>query len=248
MTKEKGISVAILALQSTRRILRHMQLTNKTAIVTGASGGIGSALIDILVKEGMRVYALDLKKIDRLSEGVTYFDADVTNAASIKQALSNIEEPIDLLINSAGVMRRGSILEVSPEDYDITMNVNVKGSWMMLKSLLPKFSKDAVIVQMVSRHALFPPEDPALYALSKIAVDRLLDFFEKSHPHYSVRRLYPGPTDTPLARHDVPAAELKEKEKKMFKPEDLAAQIVELLKEDKSKLVFDPKTWSHTLV
>lgn len=226
----------------------HMRLTDTTVVITGGSGGIGSHLVTLLADEGARVHSFDRHPPSDPVAGVTYKTVDVTDGKAIDAALREIGSPVDLLINNAGVMRRGTVLDSSEEDFDLLMDVNVKGSWLMLKHAFPRLRSGAVIVQNLSRHALHPPENPALYALSKIMVDRMLDLFERSHPGFDIRRLYPGPTDTAVARHGLSEEELTVKKKTLFHPLDLAIDILRLLKEDRKKLVFRPETWRHELV
>ncbi len=223
-----------------------MELRGKTILLTGSGSGIGSALATLLAAEGAHVFGLDLRPADS-RPGVTTIQADITDARSIDHALAHIDAPIDMLINNAGLMRRGTLFDSTPEEFDALMNVHVKGSWLMLKHTLPRFAPHTTVVQMLSRHALTPPEDPALYALAKICADRMLDFFAQRYPQYAVKRLYPGPTDTPLARHGVKGAALKEKEQRMIAPEALALQIVTLIKEDKTRLEYMEETGEHSI-
>lgn len=221
-----------------------MQLQGKSVLLTGSGSGIGSALAVLLASEGASVCGLDLRPAEP-QPGITHLEADITDPVSIEHALGHITSPIDLLINNAGIMRRGGLFDSMPEDFDALMNVNVKGSWLMLKHALPRLSPDATIIQMLSRHALFPPADPALYALSKITADHMLAFFAQSYPQHRVVRLYPGPTDTPLARQGLNEAEQKAKEAHMITPASLSALIIQVLKEDKTRLEFDPHTREH---
>ncbi len=224
-----------------------MQLRGTTVVLTGSGSGIGSALTEALAAEGALIYGLDLRPADP-RPGVTPIQADITDPRSIEQALAQIPAPIDLLINNAGVMRRGALFDSTPEDFDLLMGAHVKGSWLMLKHALPRLAPTATIVQMLSRHALLPPADPALYGLAKGTADRMLDLFEQEYPQHRIVRLYPGPTDTPLARHGVEGEALKEKEQRMIAPEALAAQIVTLLKEDKSRLEFEEGTGGYRIL
>lgn len=224
-----------------------MKLEKKTIILTGASSGIGQELMRLLLLEGARVYAFDRQTPATTHKAMTFVQMDLCDPPSIEAAFKRVKKPIDLLINNAGIMRRGKVLDSTEEEYDLLMDVNVKGSWLMLKHALPRLASDAAIVQMLSRHALYPPEDPALYAASKIAIDRILDFFERSYPQHPVKRIYPGPTDTPLAREGLTPEQQQEKAKTMFAPADLAALIITLIKEDKTKVEFDPRTWSHMM-
>jgi 3-oxoacyl-[acyl-carrier protein] reductase len=147
--------------------------------------------------------------------------------------------PIEILINNAGIMRRGTMFESSEEDFDRLFRVNVKGSWLLLKLALPRLSKHAMIVQMSSDHARNPVTDPGIYSLSKMAARDLALLAEKTLPGHPVKILYPGPVDTPLARLGVSGTALKRKKKVMRDPGSIAEGIIQLIESDKKELVYD---------
>jgi NAD(P)-dependent dehydrogenase (short-subunit alcohol dehydrogenase family) len=123
----------------------------ETAVVTGAAGGIGSALAARLAREGAVVRALDL---------VTGFDV------SDPDAWADVE-PADLVALNAGVVARG---DGSVEDYRRIVGVNVDGVVFGVRSLAPRMRSGSVFVVTASLAGLVPvPSDP-LYALTKHAV------------------------------------------------------------------------------
>jgi NAD(P)-dependent dehydrogenase (short-subunit alcohol dehydrogenase family) len=223
-----------------------MDLSEKHVLITGASSGIGKALALALLQKGAVISGMDRRPMKETIENWTSYDVDITKGEEIQNALSQITEPIDILINNAGVMRRGTALESSEEDFDLLFDVNVKGSWLMLKYALSQLRENATIVQMSSRHALSLPKDPALYGLTKRTTMDLADLIAKTYPAYSVKVLCPGPVDTPLAREGVSEKDFQEKQKIMCTPEEIAQRTIELLESDtKSRLIFDNKSCTY---
>ncbi len=114
---------------------------NKCAIVTGATGGIGSAIVSMMIARGYTVIAMDRKipEVLPVYEGsgrAVYFAGDVTSQADhdAMVALALAEEgKIDILVNVAGVapLVRADLLEMTPESYDRVMNINLRGALLL---------------------------------------------------------------------------------------------------------------------
>lgn len=113
------------------------RLEGKTAIVTAAAQGIGRAIALMYAAEGAKVYATDInaEKLTEL-EGVETFELDVLDPAAIKAAPEKTG-PLDILVNCSGFVHAGSILECEEDDYDFSMNLNVKASYRMIRAFLP---------------------------------------------------------------------------------------------------------------
>ncbi len=225
-----------------------MNLKNKTVLITGASSGIGKAISDALILKGAKVISFDIKPNTNSSEDITHFTVDITKYNQIEDAVNKIKGTLDIVINNAGIMRRGEILENTEEDFDALFAVNVKGAWLVLKALKQKLSPNAKIVQMCSRHAINLPTNPALYGLSKKMMMDMGEIISKTYPNYSVEILCPGPVNTELTRVDTTKEQMEEKKKIMEEPEKIAEKTIELLELDnKSHLIFDKNTAIHSL-
>lgn len=111
----------------------------RTALVTGASGGMGRAIAERLVAKGLTVYALARSEA-RLRElaaacGAVPLVLDVTNTAAVTEALKDLE--IDVLVNNAGVSRPGSLLQSGAFDIDEQIDVNLRAALHLARLLLP---------------------------------------------------------------------------------------------------------------
>jgi 2-keto-3-deoxy-L-fuconate dehydrogenase len=114
------------------------RLAGKTALVTAAAQGIGRASVLRFAEEGARVIATDINmaKMDGFPSGVTTRRLDVMDPADIKQAAAEIGA-IDVLLNCAGVVHGGSILDCTEEDFDFAVTLNMRGAFRMIKAFLP---------------------------------------------------------------------------------------------------------------
>lgn len=222
-----------------------MDLTRQVILITGAGSGIGYELSKLLVKKAGKVICFS-KSIPKLKiAGVLYFKVDVTSQKSIQNALKKLSSKIDILINNAGVIRRGTLFDTTEEEFDLLFNVNVKGSWLMIKLSKPYLKKNATIVQMSSRHGANPPTNPGIYALTKQTDINLAQLLKITSPNYSVKILYPGPVDTAIARYGIKGKALKDKLKLTHNVQYVAEKIVKVLEDNKEKLIFNPKTWDY---
>src|SRR5690606_6851708 len=127
------------------------QLDGKVAIITGASGGIGSATARLFLEQGAQLMLVDLNAgplqeiASRLGGGVAWMAADVSspddNERVVREAVSRFGG-LDVLFANAGI--EGAVrplVDTSPEDFDRVMNVNVRGPWLGIKYAAPEIAK-----------------------------------------------------------------------------------------------------------
>lgn len=225
-----------------------MRIDGAVCVITGASRGIGLALATSLLEQGAVVHGFNRETGPLSHPRYTHHSVDVTRSKDIREALADFDEPIDVLINNAGVMHRGNILALDEDAFDDLFNVNVKGSWLMLKYGLPRMQRGGIVVQVSSRHAVRLPENPAAYGLTKLWVLHMADLVARLAPHITVKTLCLGPVDTELSRKDVSPEALAEKRKIMCAPEQIAAEITAMLQNERgSMLVFNPRTHRHDI-
>jgi len=215
----------------------------KKVIITGACNGIGLALAKQFILNGDEVISLDISEPSEQLENYTFIKTDITNTQELVSALNQIGN-FDLLINNAGVMKRGTLLESTEHDYDFIMDVNVKAAWNLTKLALPNLSKEGQIVFISSRHGTHPKINPGLYSLSKIAVIELAKLFDKSIDQ-KVRIVCPGPTQTNIEHPYANTLSDEERSRLIMSPDKLAKEIVDFLKLENTFLEYDEDSNSY---
>lgn len=122
------------------------RLSNKVALVTGAAGGIGQAMIHRLAQEGAHIVAVDLdtgfatdttKRVRALGRNIEILRADVSRQSDIDGMIQHTVATmgrLDILMNNAGVIRFQEMLDISPDDWDFVCNVNLKGAFFVLQA------------------------------------------------------------------------------------------------------------------
>lgn len=147
----------------------------KYVLVTGASGGMGKAVVKHLRDAGFAVFAMDITTCDP-EHNIIPLTGNVTNEASLQEALQQIRSVTDTLyaiVHFAGMYMLDSLVEISSEEFEKIFNVNVMGAYRVNKTFLPLLKADSRIVITTSELA---PLDPlpftGLYAITKSALDK----------------------------------------------------------------------------
>jgi 2,3-dihydro-2,3-dihydroxybenzoate dehydrogenase len=189
-------------------------MENKIAVVTGAAGGIGSAVARMLAEAGVTVAVVDLDavRLTELAQKLTAdgwaakaFVTDVTVSAEVRDMVSAVEEqlgPIDFLVNAAGVLRLGDVAQYSDDDWRITFAVNVDGVFRMSREVVERMvpRRRGAIVTVASNAAGTPRTQMAAYAASKAAATMFTKSLGLEVAQYGIRcnLVAPGSTDTPM--------------------------------------------------
>jgi 2-keto-3-deoxy-L-fuconate dehydrogenase len=113
------------------------RLKGKTAVVTAAGQGIGRAIVEAFLREGAKVWATDLDpaKLEGL-DGAERCKADVLSSDAVA-ALARETGPVDILVNAAGFVHHGTVLDCSDRDWDFSFDLNVKSMHRTIKAYLP---------------------------------------------------------------------------------------------------------------
>lgn len=224
-----------------------MELSGKTALVTGGAQGIGHQIVKGLLRTGAMVFVFDVADPSEKIAGVEYYKVDITSAVEVEEAFKKINRGLDILVNNAGIMRRGSLFDATDADFNLLMNVNLKGMWLITKYAAPYLAKDATVFFMSSRHGMTLKSDPAVYCLSKHGVWGLAEILKVTKPEYRVKVAFPGSVDTALTWVQVSEEDKEAKRKTVVSPEFIGGKIVELICSDYSRLVFDEGTKEYRM-
>lgn len=156
-------------------------LSNKTAIVTGASQGIGETIAIEMAKSGAIVFclarnkeALDatIKKITENGGKATAFSCDISNNDDFKSIILNIVKEygsIDILVNNAGITKDNLLMRMSDDQWDDVLNINLKGSFTCTRSVIKHMMKKKFgrIINITSIVGITGNAGQANYAASK---------------------------------------------------------------------------------
>ena len=158
------------------------RLAGRVALISGGAQGIGRAIASLFQREGACVFVLDsdsaagsqtaaeLSEQDS-SRPVRYLAADLCDPAEIQnavRALQEVHSRIDVLINNAGLKREKPLEKLTVADWDVVLNVNLRGAFLLTQSALPLFpASGGAIVNVSSIHASHAFSDAIPYACSK---------------------------------------------------------------------------------
>ncbi|WP_166821657.1 SDR family NAD(P)-dependent oxidoreductase [Brevibacterium limosum] len=191
-----------------------MELQNRTIIVTGAAGGIGSAITAACARQGARVAAVDRVEPaipdDIPADTVLPFLADLSESVGCAELIAEVADrlgAVDGLVNCAGVMRRGDLLEIDEDDWAATYAVNVDAVMRLCRAALPslKTAESASIVNIASQWGLQPAGGHIAYNSSKAAVVSLTRSLARDFGAHGVRAnsICPGEILTPMLQQKL---------------------------------------------
>ena len=180
-------------------------LAGKTALVTGAAGGIGAAVVRALRAQGVRVAVAD-----RDTSGVqaeAHLDGNLLDAAyadGLPAAAAAALGRLDIVVNNAGVITRGTVTETSDADWDLSVGVNVQAPFRICRAAVPIMAAQGggAIVNVASCWGLRPGPNHAVYCMTKAAIASLTQCMGMDHAHQGIRinAVAPNEVNTPMLR------------------------------------------------
>ena len=199
-----------------------------TAMITGAGGGLGSAIADALAPTHTLLLAgRPSDRLDALAEriGAPTWPLDLSDPDSIESSAEVLSE-LDVLVHNAGVAYPGRVAESTYEQWRATMEVNVIGAVALTLALLPALRQARGQVVFINSGAgRTPSRGLAAYSASKFALRAFADSLRTDEPELRVTTVYPGRIDTEM-QQDLVAYEGGEYDAARFLRPQTVAQVV----------------------
>jgi len=196
-----------------------MRLANKIALITGGTSGIGEATAILFAKEGASVAITGRNEkrghavTERISENggkAIFICTDVRKAAECQRAVDDTVKAfgkLDILFNNAGVFYPHTTLDCSEEEWDLQIDINLKGTFLMSKFALPAMIAQAsgVIINNSSGWGIVGGDAAVAYCASKGGVVLLTKAMAIDHGRQGIRVncICPGDVDTPMLPEDA---------------------------------------------
>lgn len=196
-----------------------MRFVNKVVVVTGAAGGIGSAICRRFADEGAQVIVTDaqadgaaevaqtIRAAGGLADAVA---ADISTAEGCKGLVAEVlakHGRVDVLCNNAGINRRGNLLSLSDDDWHLSFAVNLDAMFHLCRAVLPGMiaSGGGAIVNTASQWGLYPAPNHIAYNVTKAAVASFTQNLARDYAPNQVRvnAVCPGEIHTPMLEAGV---------------------------------------------
>lgn len=223
---------------------------SRVAVVTGGARGIGRAVSVALRDAGWTVASIDRDEQSAVPDGVHGFRADISDIADHASLFQRIERaigPATCLVNNAGVtsLRRGDMLELTPESFDRCLDVNLRGTFFLTQAFArrllpdPSLAAGGTIVTITSANAEIVGENRADYCMSKAALAMMCKLFAARLAEAGIRvyDIRPGIIETDMTapakeRYDGFIAGGGVPMRRWGRPEDVAGAVVALARGD----------------
>lgn len=195
------------------------KLEGKVALVTGGASGIGYATAERLAQFGVQVMLLDINEelgskaaAEIIAQGgvAEFRKCNVVSQEDCRQVVEAVEQKygrMDILFNNAGVIRRKTVVELEERDWDIVIDVSLKGTYNLSKFVIPVMARNGggSIINTGSGWGIKGGDKAAAYCAAKAGVVNLTRAMAIDHGPDNIRVncVSPGDTDTPLLREEA---------------------------------------------
>lgn len=232
------------------------KLEGKVAIVTGAGQGMGESIAKLFAQEGAKVVVNDIneEKAKKVAEEIKSqgketlaIRADVTQSKEVSQLVEKTVEEfgaVHILINNAGILRSSKVDEINEEEWDLVINVNLKGTFLCSKAVLPIMKKNRygrIVNFSSSAGRSVSTLGGVHYTAAKAGI---LGFTrqlakEVAFLGINVNSVCPGLIDTEMVRANCPPQKLKDYERsfpipRLGTPEEVASLVLFLVTDESS--------------
>jgi 3-oxoacyl-[acyl-carrier protein] reductase len=221
----------------------NIDLSGKTALVTGSTRGIGRAVAKALADSGARVAIVGRDKdkasavASEVGRGSVGFACDVSDSASVTQLIADVEKEfggIDILVNNAGITRDNLVMRLKDDDWDQVLDANLKGAFLAIRAASRGMMKKRAgrIINMASIVGLTGNKGQANYAASKAGLIALTKSVAKElgSRNILVNAIAPGFIETEMTDAMTPEARAGLSGliplERLGKTEDVAAAVV----------------------
>lgn len=177
-------------------------MRNRTALVTGSSRGIGLIITKRLQNDQIKVLKPDRNELD------------LSSAESIRKYISYLKEPVDIIINNAGIQKIGTVEKFSITDFQEILQINLLGPFQLIVGLLDQMKKRKYgrIVNMSTIWSFYSREGRAIYASSKAGLNSITRSLALELAPYNVliNAIAPGFINTEMTMQNNTKKQLKE--------------------------------------
>jgi 3alpha(or 20beta)-hydroxysteroid dehydrogenase len=216
-----------------------LQLSNKTAIVSGGARGIGAACVRALADAGAHVLIGDVLKAEgealanEIGDAATFAFLNVTSDTDWRSAVRTaqaVSGTLDVLVNSAGIIRYGGIEGQTQDDFRLLIEVNLVGTFLGMQAALPVMRRQGSgsVVNLSSTAGLVGYSGLAGYTASKWGVRGLTKSaaLDMSGSGVRVNSVHPGPIRTPMLAAQGDEAAAGQPVERLGEPEEVAALVL----------------------